>query len=396
MVALLVMLSLLGVFYAYAGYPLLLLWIRKEREIDGTTGGNKPKTSTFLLPITVVITVRNERAVIAEKVEQTLYLQYGPKCVGEHLAEPASVVQVIVASDCSDDGTDELVRSFLPVGVEPICLPERGGKERAQKAALESARGAVIVFTDAKIKLNPDALDRFRTYFVDPSVGAVSSVDQVDTTDGAGSGEGLYIRYEMWLRGLESDYKTLVGLSGSCFAVRRELCEGFRTDVPSDFAMLIESQKRGLRGVHAPDIVGTYKAVKTEQEEFTRKVRTVLRGMTAFFRYKEVLNFVHYGSFSWQLLSHKFCRWLVPWCMLIATLGSVALAPSSPLFLWFTYAFTIFYAFAALAYSVPFLRRLIPFKACLFFVVSNAAIAVAWLKYLSGDRAVSWDPSAKM
>jgi hypothetical protein len=137
--------------------------------------------------------------------------------------------------------------------------------------------------------LGVDAIERFAAYFEDPMVGAVSSVDKVISSSGQGSGEGMYVRYEMWLRALESRFLSLVGVSGSCFAVRREICADLRSDIPSDFALLLASRRRGLIGVNAPDVVATYESVADEKAEFGRKVRTVLRGLTTLFACYEVL-----------------------------------------------------------------------------------------------------------
>ncbi len=279
MLAFIVILCLFAIFYTYFGYPVALYCINNffPRRIEQ----HFPEPEK-LPSVAIIITVRNEAKVIESKLTDTLELEYGGMTIRENLAQRTGRVEVLVASDCSDDTTDEVVNSFSSLGVKLVRLGERGGKERAQREAIDQCRTELIVFTDAKIKLNQKAVDNFVTYFRDPSVGAVSSVDEVIADDGSSSGEGFYVRYEMWLRSQESKFNSLVGLSGSCFAVRRCVAENIRTDIPSDFALLIEAQRQGLRGVHAPDVIGSYKAVRTEKEEFSRKVRTVLRGITAF------------------------------------------------------------------------------------------------------------------
>ena len=314
-----------------------------------------------------------------------------------YLGKPAaeSGVQIIVASDASDDDTDEVVKEFATRGVELVRLPERKGKETAQRAAIEVARGDIIIFTDAKIRLRTDALSRYVAYFRDPQIGAVSSNDRLESTPGGGSGEGFYIRYEMWLRSLESQFQTLVGLSGSCFAVRRQVCRNIRTDIPSDFALLIETRRQGLRGVHAPDIVATYGAVASNQAEFERKVRTVLRGITTFFASAEVMNPFKFGSFSWQIVSHKLFRWLVPFFLLVAAAASLVLAVHSTFYALISLGLFGFFTLAAIGHVSPALQKLTVFRAPLFFVIVNAAIAVAWWKFLTGQRSVQWTPSAR-
>ncbi len=392
---LLTILCLLFVFYAYVGYGLCLHGFRSLGLGKGKPKVSPPEQSAALPALSVIITVRNESAVIREKIEATLALSYRRVALARWIADANSDVELIVASDASDDGTDDIVKSFAGKGVKLVSLPERGGKESAQKAAIESARGEILVFTDAKIELNDQALESFGRYFEDPSIGAVSSEDNVVSDSGTSSGEGLYVAYEMWLRDLESDFNSLVGLSGSCFAVRRSLCANLQTDIPSDFALLIETKRNKLRGVHAPDVIGSYKAVRSEREEFSRKVRTVLRGITTFMSRLEVLNPIRFGLFSWQIASHKLCRWLVPWFMVLGTLSCLIAAFSSTLFAILLLLLLGFYALALLGFYIQPLAR-IPFvKVPLFLCVSNAAILSAWIKYAQGERAVVWNPSAK-
>ena len=415
MLEFIVLLSLIATVYAYFGYPLALYVCNSfgigPRSNAGpirapeTASSGKQQLSSGLIgaspsgdagsTVGIVITVRNEARVIRAKLDATFELLYRGKTVRDHLLQQTGAIQLLVASDASDDGTNEAVLEFEKLGVELLVLKERGGKETAQREAVQHMTTDFIVFTDAKIALNSEALDNFVAYFRDESVGAVSSVDQIISDSSASSGEGFYVRYEMWLRSEESEFNSLVGMSGSCFAVRRTVAEHIRTDVPSDFALLIQSVKLGMRGVNAPDVIGSYKAVKTEQEEFARKVRTVLRGITALFVLREVMNPNRYGYFAWQVISHKLMRWLVPWFLIVAFFGSFLLSFSSVVFLYIFVGMGLFFGAASWAWRNPSLQTNVLFKVPLFFCVVNAAIASAWLKYLSGQRSVAWNPSEK-
>ncbi len=372
MLSLITYLAFLLIIYSYFGYPMLLSIFPRKR-IPITT---EPLPRSY----TIIVAARNEEAVIAERLENILSVQ-----------QPAPT-QFIVCSDASDDRTDEIVRSFAGRGVELVRSPERRGKEFAQALAVQQATGEVIVFTDAKVKTEPELLVNLGAYFRDPNVGSVSSIDRVE---GEGSGEGMYVRYEMWLRKIESQYYSLVGLSGSCFAVRRAVAQGLRTDVPSDFALLLESIKQGKSGVLAEDVVCTYKAVKTEEQEFARKVRTVLRGITALMTVREVMSYKRYGAFAWMIASHKLGRWAVPWLLIIGTFGAFELAGDYLLWALASVLLGIFYGLAIFAWAFPDLRQILFFKVPLFFLTTNAAILVAWIKYFGGSRSVTWDPSQK-
>ena len=180
--------------------------------------------------------------------------------------------------------------------------------------------------------LEPTAITKIVRNFSDPTVGCVSSVDRFIDTDGTVSGEGAYVRYEMFLRNLETRVNTLVGLSGSFFAARRSVCRGWAPDLQSDFNTLLNSVRSSLRGVADPECVGFYKNLSDQKKEYDRKVRTIVRGISVFMRSLSLLNPFRYHLFAWQLFSHKLCRWLVPFAMIAALAANAVLASSSLFF----------------------------------------------------------------
>src|SRR6185312_8202205 len=191
----------------------------------------------------------------------------------------------------------------------------------------------------------------------DPAVGAVSSEDQFVGTDGKLVGEGAYVKYEMWLRRLESQRAGLVGLSGSFFAVRRSILTSWRTDIPSDFACALAAVRAGRIAVTDPNVRGIYKDISDPKKEYGRKVRTAIRGMTALAKNAAVLNCGRYGWFSFQVFSHKLARWLIPWCMLGCLLTGAWLARSSPLYAALMLLQLAVYATAVAASIWPALQR---------------------------------------
>ena len=122
--------------------------------------------------------------------------------------------------------------------------------------------------------------------------------------------------------------------TASFWAARREVCQNWSVDLQSDFNTLLNTVKKGLRGVSDPDSVGYYKDIVDESKEFNRKVRTVSRGITVFMETLPMLNPLHYGFFSWQLFSHKLCRWLVPFAMILAFTSNTLLASNSTFYLY--------------------------------------------------------------
>jgi hypothetical protein len=199
----------------------------------------------------------------------------------------------------------------------------------------------------------------------------------------------------MWLRALESQVHSLVGLSGSFFAARKEVCRDFSADMQSDFRTLLNSMRLGLRGVSDPEAVGYYLDIADSRREFDRKVRTVLRGLTVFFRNLEFLNPFCYGTFSYLYFCHKLLRWLVPLFLLSALLSNIFLAVGSPSYSFILLLHCAFYGIALYGLFKPVSADRTTVKIPLYFLTVNAAILVAWFRYFSGNRMVMWTPSQR-
>jgi glycosyltransferase involved in cell wall biosynthesis len=368
--------SLILIAWSYFGYP-LSLWLLHFVRCH-------PVRKKAIFPsITFIITACNEERRIREKLENTLTVNY-----------PQEKLQILVVSDGSTDRTIAIVEEFAGAGIELLALPERRGKENAQAEALRLAEGEILVFSDVATRLEPGGLQAMVANFADATVGCVSSVDRVMNERGSPGGEGFYVRYEMWLRTLESAVHSLVGLSGSFFAARREVCADFSGEMQSDFRTVLNSLKMDLRGVSEPAAIGFYPDLGEHQREFDRKARTVLRGLTVFFRHLEFLNVFRYGFFSYQFFCHKLLRWLVPLFLLAALAAHLHLAVASSFWLVLLIVHLVFYLAAIWGWR----RRTPPhpvFRIPAYFLSANVAILVAWWRYLRGERMVMWTPSQR-
>ena len=371
-------LSLLGLVYAYFIYPITIYLVGFYRI-------NKVCIAEVNCCVTVIIAAYNEEKRIFNKIKNTLEANY-----------LINNLQVIVVSDGSTDKTNDIVLDFQQYGVEFLSIPERKGKENAQREALKHARGEIIVFTDVATILEKNAIKRIVSNFADPDIGCVSSEDRVMGKDGKQSGESFYVRYEMWLRRLESRVSSPVGLSGSFFAARKSVCEDFSADMDSDFRTLLNSVKRGMRGTCDEEAIGYYFDLSDQRKEFDRKVRTVLRGLTVFFRNIEFMNIYKYGLFSYQLFCHKLLRWLVPFFMIILFVVNIPLALVSKKYFVLLLAQFLFYGVGIFSlFHDLFSNKWILFKVPVYFVTVNASILVAWFRYLTGQRVLIWTPSER-
>jgi glycosyltransferase involved in cell wall biosynthesis len=364
------------VLYAYLGYPCALwaLSLFRRRPVRGAAPREEAPRVSF------IITAHNEAARIAEKIENTLAQDY-----------PAHALEILVASDCSTDGTDDIVREYAG-RVRLVRAGERRGKEAAQHLALQAASGEILIFSDVATALDDDGVRTMVANFADPTVGCVSSVDRFVDADGRLSGEGAYVRYEMWLRGLETRVNSVVGLSGSFFAARREVCRRWAADRQSDFSTLLRAVELGRRGVLDPHTAGYYRSIRDDRRELDRKVRTVVRGLHVLATNARLLDPLRYGLFAWQLASHKLCRWLVPLAMAAAAAANAVLAARSTFYAATMALQATFYA-AALAGTrtgAPALR--LP----AYLLRANLAVLLAWLRFARGERIAMWNPSDRL
>jgi glycosyltransferase involved in cell wall biosynthesis len=370
-------LSVFFVFFGYFGYPISLIIIGIFKKKMVLKSGIYPRVS-------LIITAHNEEKRINNKLQNTKRIEY-----------PADRIQVIIASDGSIDKTNSIVSNYKNSGFELLEIRERQGKENAQKEAVKIASGEILIFTDVATILEPQSIKSIVSNFADKSIGCVSSVDRIISDDGTPGGEGLYVKYEMWLRNLESKIYSLVGLSGSYFAARKEVCQDFASNMQSDFRTLLNSIKLGLRGVSDPDSIGFYKDIADEQQEFHRKVRTVLRGLTVFFNHLEFLNIFNYGFFSYQYFCHKLLRWLVPIFLGVALVSNMLFIFQSSLYLALFLLQILFYVIGIIQMSGRMTLSFKPLKIPQYFLTVNLSIFVAWIKYLKGDRIVLWQPSKR-
>jgi cellulose synthase/poly-beta-1,6-N-acetylglucosamine synthase-like glycosyltransferase len=365
--------------YSYFLYPLILMLIPARRSSEPKLGGN-----TNLPKLSLIITAHNEEGRIQEKLENTLEIEY-----------PTDLLEIIVASDCSTDTTDSIVESYANNGVRLVRADSRKGKEYAQLCAIREAVGEILVFSDVATRIEKDALRKLAERFSDQSLGALSSEDRFVSQDGKIVGEGAYVKYEMWLRRLESARAGLVGLSGSFFAARRAVCEEWDITVPSDFNTALNCAKLGLVAVTYPEVVGVYQDVKDPSLEYRRKTRTIIRGIAAIARHPEVLNPSILGMFAFQVWSHKILRWGVPWFMLGLFMISLVLAPQHWIYMTAGFAQIIFYCVVLLGHFSAASRMNIAVKIPYFYVQVNIAIAHATLQYLMGKRITVWEPSKR-
>jgi glycosyltransferase involved in cell wall biosynthesis len=363
----------LAILYAYAGYALLLkLWPKMKYGTNDCTG-----LSEFEPTISIVIPVYNEAEVLRDKIENTLSLDY-----------PKEKREIIVVSDGSTDETGEIVQGFAMEGVKYFEQPERKGKAGALNRGLREAKNEIIVFTDASIFLEKAALRHVVRPFSNSPIGCVSGEDYIP----GGGAEGVYGRYELFLRRLESHTGSIVGASGCFYAQRLSLCEPFPEGMAPDFFSVLKTVEKGYRAVTEPLARGRMKSVPDPHREFQRKVRTFVRGITTLMHCKDMLNPFRYGIFSFELISHKIMRWIVGLFLITLFVSNIFLLGSNLYLLCFIVQAALYMcSFVGWLTKIPSSIFRIP----LYFTTVNIAVLMAWIKYFSGFRIEIWEPSKR-
>ena len=370
------LIGFLGAFYAYFGYPAaLLLWARVgPRPVDWS--------GEFTPSVSILLPVHNEEKTLRARLENLDQLDY-----------PRDRLEVIVVSDGSTDSTMSIAREFAEQvkWLSVLELPEQSGKAGALNRALSEARNEIVVFTDAGILVATDSLRALAAPFESPHIGCVSGEDHV----AGGGGEALYGRYELFLRTQESRVASIVGASGSYYAQRRVLCASFPEGVAPDFLSVLRTVDAGYRSVTEPGARGVMRATTSHGREFRRKVRTLVRGMTGLFAHAHLLNPLRSGSYAFVLFSHKLMRWFVPFFLLVMLGSHLALLSSG----WFRVLAVPHLGFYLAGFvglvKVPWLRDQLPVRVATYFITVNAAILVAWWKYLGGTRQEIWRPTVR-
>jgi len=363
--------------YAYVGYPVLVAAVSRLRPRAVRRAPQEPFVS-------VIITAYNEERDLAAKIENTLALDY-----------PSDRLEIIVASDCSNDRTDEIARSFASSGVRLHRQAERRGKTAAQNAAVELARGEIILFSDATTLYDAGVLRAMLPNFADTSVGCVAGrLVYVDpAASSVGSGAKSYWGYETFLKTHESRACSLIGASGCLYAVRRAAYVPLYEEACSDFIIATKMVEQGLRAVFEPAAFCTEETNRRADKELRMRVRVIAQTFTDLWRHRAMMNPLRSGFYAVELVSHKVMRYAVPLFLALIFFTSAALAARELFFAVLFAAQALFYiaAFAGWLLERAGLRvRLLALPH--YFVLANAAVVLAFYKFLRGERYARWEP----
>ncbi len=372
-------LLLLGV-YPYVLYPIAV------KLLGGVLQRRVAASDDYLPRVTVITAAFNEAAHIEATVRNKLQQDY-----------PAGLLDVIVVSDESVDGTDEIVARIAAEspGVRLLRQVPRQGKTSGLNLAMPEARGDIVVFADANSIYRPDTIRQLVRNFADPKVGYVTGKMVYVNPDGSLVGDGCsaFMRYENALRAAETRVGSVIGVDGGVDAVRRTLYRPMRADQLPDFVLPLTVVEQGYRVVFEPDANLTEDTLTTEGSEYRMRVRVALRALWALWDKRGLLNPFRYGLFAWQLWSHKVFRYLSFLPLGAAMAINWALIDAGPVYVAAIAGQIVFAIFVAAALIGP---RVIGQSSlgryCFYFALLNWASAVAFTRFLRGQKQVLWQP----
>jgi cellulose synthase/poly-beta-1,6-N-acetylglucosamine synthase-like glycosyltransferase len=358
--------------YAHLGYP-LLLWALSS--LFGEHGASRPPEPSEALPrVSLIIPAYDEEEVIGRRVANALELDY-----------PRELLRIVVASDGSSDRT--VVRARAE-GADLVLELPRGGKVAALDAAVrESGEDELLAFSDANAYWRPDALRRLAARFEDPRVGYACGQVRFSGGEG-GNQEGLYWRYEMAVRSMESGLAGITAGNGAIYAVRRRAYVELHPSRGQDIGFPFELTKRGWRAVYEPAALAEERMAPTVEGEFRRK-RRMMWGLWDVMLRWGMLDPRGYGpGYALEIYSHRLLRYLTPWLHLIALGTNVALLGHGPLYV-VTMALQLALLLGALlGRFVPAL----PFRIAYYYVTVTASIAVGlWDRLRAGSVPIGWE-----
>jgi cellulose synthase/poly-beta-1,6-N-acetylglucosamine synthase-like glycosyltransferase len=272
----------------------------------------------MLIPdVSLIISCYNEVDVVKEKIENSLAIDY-----------PRDKLQIIIVSDGSDDGTDEIAQQYSTQGIVLIRQDGRLGKTSAINMAMEQVTSEVVVFSDANAMYQPDAIKKLVRNFADETVGYVvgAALYTDGKTSAAAASEDIYWRYEIKLKTLESKLHSVVGGDGAIYAIRRNLFIALDAKDINDFVNPLQIIAQGYRGVFDHEANCLEETAGDFSKEAKRKQRIVNRSFRGLMKVKEVMNPFKFGFFSFEVISHKLLRWLIPIFIVCFAFGSLFLS----------------------------------------------------------------------
>ena len=376
------------IFYNYAGYAIIIVILNRLKK-------KKPPFLTpddSLLPsVSFIVAAYNEEDCIAQKITNSLDLDY-----------PREKIEFLFITDGSSDGTEAIVRQYP--SIRSLHQPQRNGKSAALNRAVLEARNPILIFCDANTVLNNASIRNIVRHYDDPTVGGVAGEKKVLPAtagqDQVGEGEGLYWKYESFLKKEDASFYSVVGAAGELLSFRASLYESLPHNIIlDDFVSSLRVTQKGYRFAYEPDAYAMELPSFSLHDEKKRKVRIAAGGFQSILLLTPLLAFWKYPRLTFLYVSHRLMRWAVsPFCMILAFIANGMLLLTNPngIYIALFLLQCCFYGTAALAGIFPTIQkrsRLI--KLTYYFVFMNTCAILGFFRFLKGSQSAVWEKAKR-
>jgi len=381
-------LSVAILFYCYLGYGILLVAFNALKRLFCPA---RKSVELELLPVTLIVAAYNEECILHEKIKNTLQIDY-----------PSHLLQVIFITDGSTDGSSELVSQFPFISL--LHQNPREGKASALKRAMRYVQTPIVVFSDANAMLNTDCLKAIVRHYSDSTVGGVAGEKRIISNSRncvLGKAEGMYWKYESFMKQQDSNFNTVVGAAGELFSLRTELFKLDENDlILDDFVISMQVCLEGYKIKYEPRAYATEYPSASLLDEEKRKIRIAAGAFQATEYFSQRLRFFRSPLLSFQYFSRRLLRWIAcPLLIVLVLLTNIWLVADhhGMVFNSLLLAQVIFYSLAVLGrlFIVTGLRvgiLNIPF----YFFFMNACLIKGFLQYRQGRHTVLWEKSMRI
>lgn len=383
-------LSLSIVFYSYLGYGVLLFFLVSVKKLFKKEPSPDSFERYFQPDITLIVSAFNEEGFIEKKIENTFQLNYPPQ-----------KLKIIFITDGSTDRTPEIISRFP--SIQLLHEPLRQGKVAAMNRAMKFVSTPYVIFSDANTLLNTECIASIAKHYSDPIVGGVAGEKKVITgsdAKAAGAGEGLYWKYESFLKKLDSEFYSVVGAAGELFSLRTDLFEQAEENIIiEDFVLSLKICMKGYIIRYEPGSFAMEDSSLSMKEEEKRKIRISAGAFQAMVILKDLFNIFKYPSLSFQFISHRILRWtLCPLCLLLLLITNIFIVISNGGLIYqvFLILQILFYSCAVLGWfyankNIKIKSLYVPY----YFFFMNVSVFLGFKRFITKKQTVLWEKAAR-
>jgi poly-beta-1,6-N-acetyl-D-glucosamine synthase len=382
--------SLFIITYSYIGYGILLFFLTRIKLLFVQARVQSDSIGVFEPEVTLIVAAFNEEDCIEEKIRNTLLLDY-----------PRQLIKFIIITDGSTDQTALIAGRYSEVQV--LHQPQRRGKVAAMNRAMQFVSTPYVISSDANTSLNRDCIRQIVKHYQDPKVGGVAGEKKLISSvqDGAaGVGEGLYWKYESFLKKMDSQLYSVVGAAGELFSFRSDLFGNTREDmIIEDFVQSLEICLKGYVIRYEPGAFATEDSSPSMKEEEKRKIRICAGAFQAMIHLRALFNIFKYPVLSFQFISHRVLRWTIcPLCVVFLFLSNAVIVLTKP-----SQLYILFFAIQVFAYALAFTgwlfaHRNIRVKSLYlpyYFLFMNLSVFMGFARFIRKNQTNLWEKASR-